>query len=363
MRTFAHIIHPIHPKRDIARKPPFNLFSHLPTSWIDFFSLFFPAMTVAYVDGIASPAGQQARGWLVACPLTPTRMLQIKTEKAYTKIVEAGLKSAGLGAEIIGLGAFTSVVGDAGVSVAQRLNGQVAVTTGNSYVVATTLRYIKKATQCMDVDLSSAETAVIGATGSIGKACARLLAEQVPCLTLIGRNETSLNTVAEQIRKESPTCRVKVAADITQISTADIILSATSSPKPVIDSPDLLKPGAVVCDIAQPQDVSQAAASRHDVLVFEGDKVIMPGSVRFKPGSPFGFSEKLTYACMAEVIILALENRPENYTLGREIALGKIKEIDLLGEKHGFEPGNYYAFNRLITQEEIQQIRQNAKRG
>ena len=42
-------------------------------------------------------------------------------------------KAEKLGAKIVGLGAFTAVVGDAGITVARNLN--IPVTTGNSYTV------------------------------------------------------------------------------------------------------------------------------------------------------------------------------------------------------------------------------------
>ena len=42
-----------------------------------------------------------------------------------------------LGAKVVGLGAFTAVIGDAGITVSN--NVDVAVTTGNSYTVATAL--------------------------------------------------------------------------------------------------------------------------------------------------------------------------------------------------------------------------------
>ena len=62
----------------------------------------------------------------------------VEMPEAYVlKIIKAGKVAEKLGAKIVGLGAFTSIVGDAGVTVANNLN--IAVTTGNSYTVATAL--------------------------------------------------------------------------------------------------------------------------------------------------------------------------------------------------------------------------------
>jgi fatty aldehyde-generating acyl-ACP reductase len=43
------------------------------------------------------------------------------------------------------LGAFTAVVGDAGITIAKNLN--IPVTTGNSYTVATAIEGTKKASE------------------------------------------------------------------------------------------------------------------------------------------------------------------------------------------------------------------------
>ena len=49
--------------------------------------------------------------------------------------------AAAQGAQIVGLGAFTKVVGDAGVTVARRAS--IPVTTGNSLTIAATLETAK----------------------------------------------------------------------------------------------------------------------------------------------------------------------------------------------------------------------------
>ena len=44
------------------------------------------------------------------------------------------------------------------------------------------------------------------------------------------------------------------------------------------------------------------------------------------------FLPKTSYACMAETMILALEGRFENYSLGRDLTVSQVKEIARLGE-------------------------------
>jgi fatty aldehyde-generating acyl-ACP reductase len=134
MDTFAFIIHPIDPKRDVSRKFPF-LGRVLTERQIDFFSTFFPPVYISEIEGITSAStGKQVRGWFIAAPYTPRRMLELSERVVYRKIIQTGRMAERLGARMLGLGAFTSVVGDAGVTIAQSLD--VPVTTGDSYTIS-----------------------------------------------------------------------------------------------------------------------------------------------------------------------------------------------------------------------------------
>src|SRR5512135_3309849 len=163
MDKFAFIIHPIDPKRDVARKYPF-LGRTLSERQIDFFSTFFPPVFISEIEGITSQAtGKQIKGWFVACPYTPRRMMELPERTVYRKIIQTGHFAEQLGAQVLGLGAFTSVVGDAGVTIAQALD--IPVTTGDSYTIAMAVAAIREAAQVMDLSLKSSTAAVVGATG------------------------------------------------------------------------------------------------------------------------------------------------------------------------------------------------------
>ena len=128
MDTFAFIIHPIDPKRDVSRKFPL-LGRVLNEKQIDFFSTFFPPVFISQIEGITSEAtNKEIKGWFIACPYTPRRMMELPERTVYRKIIQTGRMAEKLGAQILGLGTFTSVVGDAGVTIASALT--VPVTTG-----------------------------------------------------------------------------------------------------------------------------------------------------------------------------------------------------------------------------------------
>ncbi len=358
MDSFAFIIHPIDPKRDVSRKFPL-LGRILTERQIHFFSTFFPPVYISEIEGIISQAtGKQIRGWFVACPFTPQRMLELPEKTVYRKIVQTGRLAEKLGAQILGLGAFTSVVGDAGVTIARSLD--IPVTTGDAYTVAVAVEAVQEAARLMEIDMPRAVAAVVGATGSIGRVCAELLADQVAELYLIARRQAPLQALKERLRDGGAKARLHTAADMRPLRRADLVLTVTSAVETVI-APEDLKPGSVVCDVARPRDISaQVAACRDDILVIDGGMVEVPGPVDFH--FDFGFPPGKAYACMAETMALALEGRFEDYTLGKNITRQRVEEITAIARRHGFRLSGFRSFERPVTAEHIRRVRARARR-
>ena len=286
-------------------------------------------------------------------------MLELPLPTVLDKIIQAARKAKELGASIVGLGAFTAVVGDAGLTVAQ--NVDIAVTTGNSYTVATALQGIRYAADTMGMSSENASVAVLGATGSIGSACARILARDVGNLVLAARSLDKLEKLAAKIRTETRSDPV-VTTDLAEACRqADIVVAVTSATNAIVE-PEWLRPGAIVCDVARPRNVSRRVAeTRKDVLIFEGGVVQVPGNVDF--GLDFGFPARTSYACMAETMILALEGRYENFTLGRDLSVEQVDEIDRLAVKNGFRVAGLRSFERALGKEWIAEVKENAKKA
>lgn len=313
-----------------------------------------PAFRFSHVTGIQSLTGKQIDGELILCPLLPEQILNINSDFVLGRVIEAGKIAENLGARILGLGAYTSGVGRKGVLVAKALN--IPVTTGTSYTIATVIEATLKAAKEVGIELSSARVVVIGATGTIGSTCSRILVNNVLHLTLVGRNREKLYNLANSIYNNSP-AQIKISTDIdrTIFQNADIIITATNTPAELIDV-KLLQPGTVVCDISLPRNISQEAAnSRKDVLVIDGGVVKPPGDANFN--FYYGLPPGLTYACMAETMILALEERYECYSIGGNISLDKVKEISQLASKHGFKLDELRSFGRGISQGRLKEVR------
>jgi len=356
--TFAFIIHPINPKRDVSRKYPL-LGKLLTERQIDFFSTFFPPVYISEITGITSRAtGKEVKGWFVACPYTPRRMLELPEHTVYRKIIETGRLAERLGARLLGLGAFTSVIGDAGLTIAEALD--IPVTTGDSYTVAIAVEAIREAARVMEIPLAGATAAVVGATGSIGKVCAELLADDVAELILIGRREERLADLRDRLQGPAK-ARLRTSTRVDDIAQAQLILTVTNATHEVIH-PEQLQSGSVVCDVARPRDVSaMVAAVRNDILVIDGGMVDVPGPVDFHFN--FGFPPGKAYACMAETITLALEGRFEDYTLGKAISRQRVDEIAALAAKHGFGLSGFRSFEREVSEEQIETVRRGARQA
>lgn len=354
MDRFAFIIHPLE-LEDIFRKLKFM--RSWPHPLVERVIRTLPPFKVSEITGVEGPHAS-CEGLFVGCPLTASQILSLPQKFVLNKIIKAGKIAEKAGAKIVGLGALTSVVGDAGVTIAKKLN--IPVTTGNSYTVATALEGAKEAARLMGHDLSKVEVLVLGATGSIGSVCARILARDVNRLTLLARNEARLEKLANRILKETGLAAVVTKDTKKAVSRADIIIAVSGSAESLIQ-PEDLKPGAIVCDVARPRDVSvKVAKERPDVLVIEGGVVEVPGDVDFNFN--FGFPPKTSYACMAETMILTLEKRFESYTLGRELSVAQVDEISRLARKHGFKLAGMRSFERAVTPEHINYVKSQASK-
>ena len=356
MEKFAFIIHPIDARRDVSRKGGiYSAAKYLPESAVEWAIKFKEPLVASHITGVQSLTGAEAEGWFIACPLTPNQMLTLPQEFVYKRLIQCGKLAESLGAGIMGLGAFTSIVGDGGITIAKSLD--LAVTTGNSYTVATAVEGAVDAAKRMGIRLETAKVAVVGATGAIGKTCAQMLAPQCAEIGLIGRDLGRL----EAVGKELTGACVRLYDDVhLGLRNADLVITVTSAKDAVIE-PEDLKSGSVVCDVARPRDVSvRVARERDDVLVVEGGVVSVPGrDVDFRFN--FGFPPKTAYACMSETMMLALDGRYESFTLGKDVSAGQALETERLAAKHGFKLAGYRSFEKAVTEEAIETARRRAQ--
>ena len=290
------------------------------------------------------------------------------------------------GAEIVGLGAFTSVVTAGGRSLK---NEGLPLTTGNSYTAVACAESLhlamKHRGQTCDRDTRAA---IVGATGAIGRSMAMLLAEDVALLTLIGNPESRTDAVMQRLRNVAldvvrhvaaavdqgfePHClahrigeclsevgsdpetvvdiligegRVAFSQRIEDVADGHLVVAATSATNALLTA-DHLRQDAIVCDMSRPMNISREVADqRPDVLVIEGGVIAVPGCPSL---GRIGLEYGRAFACMAETIMLTMEGRLENTSLGADISAESLQLLRRLARKHGFRVGELRSFGNAI---------------
>lgn len=358
---FSFVIHPLSTEY-FKNVEPLGAITTLPgmSQVVEKAIAYIPPFVYTHVSGIVSATGDEAEGWLITVGGTPKEMLAHPPEFTYSRLLEAAELSRRLGAQIMGLGAFTKVVGDAGVTVAKQAT--LPVTTGNSYSASGALWAARDAVRRLGIaevgDDGSihGKTMVVGASGAIGSACARLLALASDELWLVSPETAKLLQLKQDIENDHPRAEVHVATDPAgALPDMDMIVTATSAAGQKVLDIMSVKPGCVITDVARPLDLSaEDVAKRPDVLVIESGEVELPGAVRMKD---IGLPDGVVYACLAETIVLALAGRYENFTVGRSISWPKVKEIYRLGLEHGMQLATISGVNGPYTEDDFERVR------
>ncbi len=323
-----------------------------------------PPFVYSKVTGIKSPTGVEAEGWLISVGGTPAEIMSRSPEFTYRRLLDAAGIAKGLGAQIMGLGAFTKVVGDAGLTVSKR--APLPITTGNSYSASGALWAAHDAMLRLGLvekprrgEKVHFKAMVVGATGAIGSVCARLLAMVANEVYLVSPETAKLLALKESILKETPDAKLYLSSRADKsIAAMDMIVTATSGAgKKVLDIMKV-KPGCVITDVARPLDLTpDDVAKRPDVLVIESGEIQLPGEVSMKN---IGLPKNVAYACLAETIVLALEGRFENFTVGRNIEWEKVREIYRLGRKHGMKLAAISGVKGPFSDKDIHRVRELA---
>ena len=364
---FAFVIHPLS-QEYFKRVPPFGTIAKygpdVLNDAVEKAMAYAPPFVYSHVTGIKSPTGAEAEGWLITVGGTPKELMAHSPEFTYSRLLAAADTAQKLGAQVMGLGAFTKVVGDAGVTVAKK--APLPITTGNSYSASGALWAAHDALARLGLaefdeqGRMRGKAMVVGATGAIGSVCARLLALASDEVWLVSPESAKLLALKHDIERGDPRATIHVAATPGEhLPDMDLIVTATSGAgKKVLDI-TAVKPGCVITDVARPLDLSpEDVAMRPDVLVIESGEIELPGEdVRMKDiGLPAG----VVYACLAETVALALEGRYETFTVGREIDWERVKEIYRIGLRHGMKLAAISGVNGVFTEEDFDRVRELA---
>ena len=293
----------------------------------------------------------------VMCPLFPDQLI-LNPKQAIDKIIYSAQLAKRMGAQIVALAGFTSIVSNGGIDILGQVN--LAITSGNSLTAALGIEGIERAVKLCNKKMENCTMAIIGATGDIGSICAKIFARKLKKIILCARKKETINDLAAKLKETHKIeieieCSAKVASQ-----KSDIILTATSSLGNLIELSEL-KTGAIVCDLAMPPNILRSSIQeRKDVFVFDGGraKIKFYDKIKNKQWTSL-FPQNVIYGCFAEAIALALENKFESYSVGKgNITEEKVNNIRMIGKKNGIELSEFYFGNKKYSEHEFEDLRQ-----
>lgn len=346
-----------------------------------------------HVPALRSRQGGYVEGWLISSLLTPSQMLRM-SRREHSEVLAKHLAVAReYEANIVGLGAFLSVVTRGGLDVA---DSSLILTTGNSLTAMAASESLVRVAHKRRLDLSTARTAVVGAAGSVGRVVCKRLAMVCGSLTLFGNptNPRSLEVLwvlagelYQQVIKsgwkycgdgigllltdlvgsdESGSLKrflldddetrcalaqfihdvalkrgvdapIQVTIDLARyLPRMHAVVSATSQGHAFID-PAWLGPDTIVCDVARPPDVhASVSRQRNDVFVYEGGLLSLPEHVRFGSSNVLGFPTGVNLGCLSETIALCMAQVQRHYSLGQQIPFEEAESVYEMALQHGF---------------------------
>lgn len=329
MKTFAFLIHPI-TIGDVKDFWPITRI--MPDRFIKSFLKMIPPFRVSRIRKVRSNQGKEIQGYFIGCPLLPKPMMELREEFILDKIISAGHIAERLGAGILGLGGYTSIVADKGHTIAKKL--KIPVTSGSTFTAWSVFEAIYRMAKIKNIDIEKSTLAIVGATGSIGSLCARKLADYVEKIIITARHRDKLERLKAILHQLSPVGVIIEEDAHKAVKDADIVITTTGSPEALLDIKEF-KPNTIICDVSVPRNVAGKTNSRHDISLIDGGLIKLPHPADF--GVDTGLPKDIIYACMAETMLLTLEGKFKNYSLGDNINLDQMEEIADIAMQHGFQ--------------------------
>jgi len=304
-----------------------NNIKQIPPTWIKEELIISPELDI---DG--------TKGYVVALNLLPKQVMSSAKDEIREKILEAALFAQNeLGVEIIQLGALTTSVTNGARWLIEQKEYTGYVTHGDSYTAAVTSQAVLKALGLFDKDSNKLNLAIVGAYGIIGEAVSKILVPQFKHTMLIGRRKEKLEELKSKLKGSFET-----TVDL-RTKDSDVIVTATSHPTALLKQ-DHLKKNAIVVDVSQPPNLTyDVCKERTDVMRIDGGFVDFPYDYPIPiPGMPRGKN----FACIAEVIMQAMENEQENHV--GSIDIKHFKKTEKWAEKYGYILKELTNFGRSI---------------
>lgn len=323
---------------------------------------------------VRSRTGQRVRLSVIGIAMTAEQALAARSGDGagliHRRIRQAVCKARDLGAQVVGLGGYTSILTNNCCDLSDR---HIGITSGNTLTTAAALGALTAAQR--RIGIAHPRLAVIGATGNIGRALAEVAADSIREIVLVGRqgSEHRLARIARQVYgsalarrrtgdrtglaghdrldelSASSSCHrtalrprllergpIRISSDLNVLRECNLIISATNAHQLVVRTAHIARRPVVICDVATPSDVEpRISARRPEAVVLQGGVIKLPFGQECRIGGmPLPRGE--IYGCLAETMIMGLEAIHQRYSYGC-LSADRVRQITLLARKHGFD--------------------------
>lgn len=291
-------------------------------------------MKVDAIRGIELADGRRVVVYLLGVPWLPEQ-IKAYPDLAVRRGIQAAHVARDLGAGVLGLGAFWSVIGNKGEAVQKGAPPGFHVTNGGAYTAGSmrlAVPMVLERLQRRGISPSRARAAVVGANGVVGFGICRDLAREIGSLVMVGTNIERLEKSAARLRRRGG-AEIETADSPDACRDCDIIFTATSDPHPVL-FPQHVKEGTIIYDLGRPYDVDESVYQVPGVQVIPGGVIRPPG--RTSGRVDYHFGDGLIPACMAETILIAADRAYDRCSQGDVTRQEDIDYFVRRGEELGF---------------------------
>jgi fatty aldehyde-generating acyl-ACP reductase len=293
---------------------------------------------------VRSKTGAEINGVYIETFIDPDKLDIPFLRTNIGKVMNAVSCAKKMGAKIVALGGFTSIVLEGNLDSFSMSGSKF--TTGNTLTAAYIVKGIEKAAIRQGINLQESAILIVGATGDIGMACVNFLKNKVKKLLLCARISQRLEKLSQELTRENISVNYSVSLQ-ELIPEADIIICAASSSGIKLTD---CKKNVLICDAGYPKNLETKIED--GLKLFHGGMGQVTNGYTFCPdysntiyryAAPY-----IVHGCLLEAMVLAFENKFETYSTGKgNITIDKMEEIYSLSVKHGIDVAPFYNANGL----------------
>ena len=262
-----------------------------------------------------SKTGAEINGVYIETFIDPDKLDTQFIRTNISKVMNAVSCAKKMGAKIVTLGGFTSIVLEGNLDSVS--SGETKFTTGNTLTAAYIVKGIEKAAIHYDINLKGSNILIVGATGDIGIACINYLRHKVKKFQLCARNNQRLGKLSQQLMKEN--IPVNYSVDLQDlIPEADIIICVASSTGIKLAG---CKKNVLICDAGYPKNLETKIENNIGLNLFHGGMGQVSYGYNFSPDYSNNMyhyaAPNISHGCILEAMVLAFENKFETYSFGK----------------------------------------------